>query len=80
MTNAQDLSETGFNEKASSAYNRSSLRMILYQNKNYGGAAACLYPGVSVGDLGPYGFGDRVSSVRQSNSCPEGAKVFPRSV
>ena len=73
-----NVSYIGFDNKASSAWNRTSDKVVLYQDANYGPGllTVCMYPGVYIRNLGDlhrqaYGsLGDRASSVARVSGCP----------
>ena len=70
-----DMNDIGFGDKASSAYNRTSVAWVLWGNHDYTGDALCLKAGASSTNLDNFsGFGDKTSSAkkRSNNTCPSG--------
>ena len=59
------LKNAGFNDKASSVYNRSTTAWVVYEDTNYSGDNFCVQPGQDIEDLhgAPWFFGDKISSV-----------------
>jgi hypothetical protein len=61
------LKNAGFNDKASSVYNRTPNAWVVYEDTGYQGDRWCIRPGESVDDLhlNPWRFGDEISAVKQ---------------